>query len=388
MKVVASRFFVPAICVASLLTVACGGSASLSPVAPSASGSLATSNSAASISGQVNTVTTAPLTARTFQMQDAHAITISVVGTGISTTANTQGQFTLNNVPAGAVALNFSGPGGANATITISDVGPTDQVQITVTLNGSSAHVDSEHHSSSGNNNNDNGETVGTIATIDTTAKSFTITGFTVTTSTSTTIRHGDTTVAFSSLKAGDHVQVRGTKTGTTIAATEIKVETPEGDDNESGDHPPTTPTTAELSGTVASLTGTCPAITFTLSTTKVTTTSATTFDHTTCSAITNGAKVEVEGTKQTDGSITATKVSLDSQGNDAGKVDVSGVVASLTGTCPAITFTVSTTKVTTTTTTTFDHGCSSVKNGVKVEVQGTKQTDGSIAATKVSLDD
>ena len=310
MKVVQAKLFVTATCLA-LLTAACGGSgtASLSPVGPSASGAVASSSSGATISGQVNSTTAAPLTASGFQLEDAHGVTISVAGTGISTTANGQGQFTLTNVPAGTVTLNFSGPG-SNATVTISGVGATDQVQITVTLNGNNAHVDSEHHSAPGDNN---GETQGTIASIDATAKSFKVGDTTVTTTATTVIRHGDATILFSALKVGDHVEVRGTKSGTTIAATEIKVETPE---NDGGDHPPATvppgATTgsAEASGTVASLAGTCPAITFTLSTTKVTTTSATTFDHA-CTDVKNGVKVEVKGTKQTDGSIAASKVSI-----------------------------------------------------------------------------
>jgi hypothetical protein len=42
---------------------------------------------------------------------------------------------------------------------------------------------------------------------------------------------------------------------------------------------------------------------------------------------------------------------------------------------------------VTTTTTTRFDDGCSAVQNGARVRVKGMRQADGSIAATRVKLD-
>jgi len=65
----------------------------------------------------------------------------------------------------------------------------------------------------------------------------------------------------------------------------------------------------------------------------------------------------------------------------------VSGHVSDLAGTCPALTFTVFRTKVSTTSTTRFDRtGCSAVANGVAVNVEGTRQTDGSIQAALVEV--
>jgi hypothetical protein len=210
------------LCFAAALTTACGGagSASLSQVAPSAA------NSGATISGRVSTPAV-PTAARSldtatssFSTMEARGVTITVVGTGVSTVADAQGQFTLTSVPAGTVQLNFSGPG-SSATVTISGVGPNDQVQITVTLNGNSARVDSEHHSSQDNN----GEFVGRITSIDVGTQSFKVSSTTVKVPAAAVIRHGGQTLHFSDLKVGDHVQVRGTKDGTTITATEVKVE-------------------------------------------------------------------------------------------------------------------------------------------------------------------
>src|SRR5258705_10689573 len=126
---------------------ACGGNASLSPVGPSSS------SAGASISGTVsgNAVTaTHALDGGTFGMLASSSETVSIAGTKISTTPAGQGQFTLNNVPAGTVTLNFTAPG-SSATITLTGIGPDDKVQIQATLNGNNARVNSEHHSSPGN---------------------------------------------------------------------------------------------------------------------------------------------------------------------------------------------------------------------------------------------
>ena len=75
----------------------------------------------------------------------------------------------------------------------------------------------------------------------------------------------------------------------------------------------------AKVEGKISGLAGTCPALTFnvvtgttTVTTTKVTTNAATKFDDVLCTALANDAVVEVKGTKQTDGSILATKVELE----------------------------------------------------------------------------
>lgn len=68
---------------------------------------------------------------------------------------------------------------------------------------------------------------------------------------------------------------------------------------------------------------------------------------------------------------------------------ELKGAISGLTGTCPAISFTVQNTKVTTTANTAFeDVECASLKNGTVVEIKGTRGSDGSIAATKVEGDD
>ena len=291
--------------VVALITAACGGNAALSPVGPSSA------SSGASISGIVRGSAVTPTPSRTlgedtFAALDARSgVTISVVGTGISTNADNQGQFTLSDVPSGTVVLNFTGPG-SNATATLQGVGPGDRVQITVTVNGNSAHIDSEHHN--------NGEISARITSIDSGNTSFQAGNWTIKTTTSTVIRHGSKTVAFSDLKPGAHVQVRGTRDGSTVTASEIKVEqngqggdADDDDDEEDDDHE------AEVEGRVSGLSNSCPGITFMIGNTKVTADQNTTYGKgSSCGAIKNDLKVEVDGTKQSDASVRARRISID----------------------------------------------------------------------------
>jgi hypothetical protein len=127
----------------------------------------------------------------------------------------------------------------------------------------------------------------------------------------------------------------------------------------------------------------------FKIGTTTVTTASSTTFDDIACADLANGKVVEIEGKKQADGSILAKKVEL-----EAGPDEVEGTVFEFSGAagCPAVTFKVGpvlrlATTVTTTASTTFAGvTCATLANGVKVEVEGTKQADGSITAASVEL--
>ena len=357
---------------------ACGGDASLSPVGPSRSSSSPGASISGTVSGTGVTATRA-LDGGAFSLLATSSVTVSIVGTNISTTTDGQGQFTLNNVPAGTVTLNFTAPG-SSATITLTGVGPDDKVQISVTLNGNNARVDSEHHSSPGK---DKREFQGRISSIDSTAKSFQIPGMTIKTTSSTVIRHGNRTFQFSDLKVGDHVEAKGTLDGTTLTATEIKVENDNEDDEDKNE--------AEVEGVVSGSTGTCPAVTFMVGTRKVTTNSATSFRDGTCAdATANGATVEVKGTKQTDGSILATRVELKKKAAapTPTAVTLTGFISGSTGTCPAVTFTVQSTKVTVNSSTTFPSTtcADATKNDANVTVTGTKQADGSVVATSISL--
>jgi hypothetical protein len=75
--------------------------------------------------------------------------------------------------------------------------------------------------------------------------------------------------------------------------------------------------------------------------------------------------------------------------GNRLSQSELRGAVSGLTGTCPRLSFSVRGTKVTTSETTQFDDlRCADIDNDVVVEVKGSRQADGAIAATKVGIVD
>ncbi len=303
------HFRVLLLAISTAVAAACGGNASMSPTAPSVTG---TGASGAVIIGQVSGMS-APITTRdssgafgiretsgalgTFDTLATSSITVKITGTNISTTTDGQGQFTLTGVPPGDVQLEFSGQG-TNAKIVISGVSAQDEIRISITLNGNNAHVDSERRNRREDRNNNQ----------------------------------------------------------------------------------------AEVKGAVAGLSGTCPSVTFTVQGTKVMTTASTGFDDITCARVQNGMIVEVNGQRGADGAITAARVDLD---DDRDETEVKGAVSGLSGSCPSLTFTVRGAKVTTTANTTFEGvTCARVQNGTIVEVKGPRQGDGTVAATRVELDD
>jgi hypothetical protein len=196
-------------------------------------------------------------------------------------------------------------------------------------------------------------------------------------------IRHGNRALTMADIEVGDHLQARGAMEGTVLVATEIKVQDT-GRDNDDIDE-------VEIKGAIAGLSPTtaCPVITFTIGTTTVKTSAATVFDDAPCGALANNVLVEVKGIRQADGSVLATAIDA-----EAGPDEVEGTVFEFSGagSCPTASFRVGptptlATKVTTTASTTFSGvTCAALANGVRIEVEGTRQADGSITAASVEL--
>lgn len=284
----------------AVLAAACSGNNS--PAAPSANSATAAAASVPASGGATISGTVVGMSTASRMRAMSAGMTVSVAGTSAMTSVDGSGRFVLQNVPAGTVTLRFTGTG-VNAALTLPNVAANSTVTITVQVSGTTAQLDTNDDEGSDNEV----EIEGTVTAV--TSSTLTVAGKTITVTSSTKIVHGETTLKLSQISVGDRVHVQGTRSGTTITATKVEVQngaaTPgEGNDGENGAR-------VELSGTISGRTGSCPAITFMISSTKVVTSSKTEFGDTSCSALVNGSVVQVEGTKQTDGSVMASSVEL-----------------------------------------------------------------------------
>jgi hypothetical protein len=137
-----------------------------------------------------------------------------------------------------------------------------------------------------------------------------------------------------------------------------------------------------ELTGTIS--TGACGS--FTLNGVTVTTSSATVFEHGACADIRPGRRVEVKGTRQGTGPVTATGIEFkDEPNNNNNEVELEGTISA--GACGS--FTLNGVTVTTSSATVFEHGaCADLRPGRRVEVKGTRQGTGPVAATRIEFKD
>lgn len=255
------------------------------------------------ITGQVNAAGAALAPAPTdgtFSTRASRSgVTVTVAGTEISSVTDSDGRFVLNGVPGGTVQLQFRGSG-TSGTVTISGITPSDHIEIVVSMAGTGARIDSERR----RKDNNRVEVNGRISARDVSARTFVVNGTTVRAPVGATIRHGSTTLSFGALAVGDHVQVKGTWDGAVLVAEEVKVEQDE--DDEADDSPDDE---FELKGGISGLSGTCPALTFTVATRTVRTLASTSFRDVTCAGLANGTVVEVKGQLQGDGAVLASKI-------------------------------------------------------------------------------
>ena len=154
--------------------------------------------------------------------------------------------------------------------------------------------------------------------------------------------------------------------------------------------------TSVEVEGVIAGLAGVCPTLTFTVNGTAIVTNASTVFTGG-CGTVKNAVKAQIKGTKQPDGAVLASKVKVEGQSESTDAAyEGKGYVGSLAGSCPSLSFTLSLSSVVpgtssvsvhTNGSTVFDGAsCGALKNGAKVEVKGTKQSDATVLASKVEV--
>jgi len=177
----------------------------------------------------------------------------------------------------------------------------------------------------------------------------------------------------------GAVVEVKGSRQANgTVLATRVDLKEAE-NENE-----------VEVTGTVAGRTGACPALTFSIGSMTFMTNAATLFRDP-CTAVVNGAVVEVKGTRQANGTVLVTRVDLEDEDEpeNGNEVEVTGTIAGKTGGCPAVTFSIGSTTFRTDAATLFrDTTCAALANGARVEVKGVMQATGPVLATRIQTED
>ena len=137
---------------------------------------------------------------------------------------------------------------------------------------------------------------------------------------------------------------------------------------------------------TITAVSGTCPALSFTVGgVVRVVTDANTRFEHGSCATLRVGVRVKVKGDMTTDtGEVIAEEVEIEGHpgGRAGGRVE--GRITVVGGTCPALTLTVNNVTVTTSAATYFDGvTCASLAVGTRVEVEGDLQGT-TLIATKI----
>jgi len=384
-----------------VLSVAC---TTHSPSAPSSAAPQSAATPAA-VSGTTiaGTVSVASSTSGVWRARAAAPnLTVAVKGTSLSAPVGADGSFTLSGVPSIDITLQFAGPG-VDATLPLGSVATDDHVQITVTVSGDTATLNSQQRTSSDNTVHLDGPVTSVTGSCPTLALG--VRDVRVYTTSATTFSGkscGDVTT-------GDIVAIVGTASGNgtvtsaTVTAKAPATPPPPVPTPAPAPPPPTAPppapptpaptptpppTTVTFTGTVSSLSGSCPSLTFVAASTKIVTNSSTTFTGKGCGDLRNGDTVGVGGPKQSDGTVVAVAVSIKVEAPPPpATVTMSGSVSSLTGSCPSLAFVVSSTKIVTNGSTTFaGKPCGDLKNGDTLGLAGTRQSDGTVVATYLSI--
>ena len=118
--------------------------------------------------------------------------------------------------------------------------------------------------------------------------------------------------ITLNNVSAGEEIQIEIRLNGTSARVeSERRTRGDDDDDEDDEDDDGNKDEAGEVEGSVSSLTGACPALTFAVGARVVKTTSATVFSDP-CQNIRNGVRVEAKGSRAADGTFTATRVEID----------------------------------------------------------------------------
>lgn len=363
----------------ALIAVACGGGKTATGPSELAG---VTATPAAVVSGRV---AEGSVTSVSIAGTGASSVRgLSPTGSSLSAPVDAGGRFTLG-VPAGNIQLQFAGPG-VDARLGLAGVQMAEDIKITVRVNGSVAELDDNRRTRSDNHV----EVEGRVTMVNVPGRTLTVGDTVVSVPGGTPITNNSgVPVELSTIAAGDRVEAKGTLTGGTVTATQVRLE----NEKTGTSGGAATGATIEISGAISSRRGTCPSITFNVGTTVVSTNERTQFEDGTCARALDNVMVEVKGTRQANGSLLASSIELkgpddnddDENDDDKNEVELRGTLAARSGSCPVLTLTVGSASIETSSRTEFKNvTCSALAVKDSVEIEATRQANGKLLAKKV----
>lgn len=188
----------------------------------------------------------------------------------------------------------------------------------------------------------------------------------------------------FADLRNDVRVEVKGQQRDGYVYAVRLHVN----EDDEEEEEEEEQEASASIHGVLRAIAGTPPSLTLTVDDTTVGTSSETVVqrrgDVQTLEALRTGQTLHVIGTRRSDGSLDARRIQINDD-ETGGMAEIEGPVGGLRGSCPALGFGINGYDITTSSATAFEGvACAAVRNGTRVLVRGTRQANGSIAATLV----
>lgn len=323
-----------------LATAACSkGGGAASPLAPSASALPTAAGPSPAPSIPLGTATISGIIVAGAQTSvgnsvrgaAASRVNIAVVGTPISTVSDDGGNFVLQNVPTGTVVLAVNGSGIA-AQVSLDSVSTSEQIRVTVRVDNSSASLDDRQRETA----DSQVELEGVINSVSGSTIFVGRLNVAVVVPDTAAITRSGATMKLNDLAPGLRVEVHGMRSGATVTATRVNIETEGFDDGSrssgggsgsgSGNGGSNDGSEANVTGAlIASPSGNCPVVSFIVGASRIVTNASTKFDDFSCASLTGGDVVTVEGVRQSDGSVLAREInkrSGSSSGNGSGGDD------------------------------------------------------------------
>jgi len=238
----------------------------------------------------------------------------------------------------------------------------------------------------------------GRIDAMNVTAGQLTVAGRAVTVTSTTEIRDEGARRVLGDLRVGDQVEVRGLVFGAAVVATRIDLKVPAAPPGPNPPAPNPTPppgAEAEFTGTISSISSAAPGATLIVAGRTVRTNGNTLVrrrgDPVGFDRLRVGQVVEVRGTSQPDGSVLANRITIEEELDQ--EVEFTGTIASISDSRPGATLVVAGRTVRTNTNTVVRRrgdpvGFDRMRVGQRVEIKGLQQPDGSVLATRITLEE